>query len=165
MTKPIILTFQPFDLPTFQPSNLPTFKPSNLPTFPKSVEEEEKRQNLLNTKSVWKQEKQQNPLKKSLFPRILFYCFKTFLNMESVWIQEKRPNPLNTECVYKQKKWPNSLNTECVKKHGNDQILWVRNVSGNMRNDQILSTEIMTFVTHRHTNRQTAPIIYKSSSS
>ena len=123
MTKPIILTFQPFDLPTFQPSNLPTFKLSNLPTFPKSVEEEEKRQNLLNTKSVWKQEKQQNPLKKSLFPRILFYCFKTFLNMESVWIQEKRPNPLNTECVYKQKKWPNSLNTECVKKHGNNQIL------------------------------------------
>ena len=52
--------------------------------------------------------------------------------MESVWIQEKRLNPLSTECVYKQKKRPNSLNRKCVWKHGNDQILWIRNVSKNM---------------------------------
>ena len=42
-------------------------------------------------------------------------------------------------------KRPNSLSTECSYKHEERPIP--------------LSTEIMTFVTHRHTNRQTAPII------
>ena len=49
-------TFWPANFPTFRPSNLPTFKLSNLPTFPKSVKEQGKRQNPLNTKSVWKHE-------------------------------------------------------------------------------------------------------------
>ena len=95
-----------------------------------------KRQNILNTESVWKQE-----------------------NDKILWIQKESGNRKLTKSFEYGKsletgKWQNPLNTERVWKQGNDKIpwircqrilffllfgkiLWIRKVSGNRENSKI----------------------------
>ena len=72
-----------------------------------------KRQNILNTESVWKQE-----------------------NDKILWIQKESGNRKLTKSFEYGKsletgKWQNPLNTERVWKQGNDKIPWIRKVSRN----------------------------------
>ena len=79
-----------------------------------------KRQNILNTESVWKQE-----------------------NDKILWIQKESGNRKLTKSFEYGKsletgKWQNPLNTERVWKQGNDKIPWIRKVSRNRDNSKIL---------------------------